>query len=83
MVAAGDDTGRILCWQSVGERRLDQIVKQKGSPTSVIPKGPKHSASGVRGNDDAESCTTYHWHANAVQSLCFSVDGTYLFSGEV
>ncbi|KAG6546677.1 hypothetical protein Mapa_011866 [Marchantia paleacea] len=81
VVAAGDDTGRILCWQSVGERRLDQIVKQKGSPTSVIPKGPKHSASGVRGNDDAESCTTYHWHANAVQSLCFSVDGTYLFSG--
>ncbi|KAL2613118.1 hypothetical protein R1flu_024810 [Riccia fluitans] len=79
VVSAGDHTGRILCWQSVGERRLDQIPKVKGG--TPLPKGPKHSASGVRGNDDAESCTTYHWHSNAVRSLCFSADGTYLFSG--
>ncbi|KAL3695187.1 hypothetical protein R1sor_009263 [Riccia sorocarpa] len=79
VVSAGDHTGRILCWQSVGERRLDQIPKVKGG--NPVQRGPKHNASGVRGNDDAASCTTYHWHSNAVRALCFSVDGTYLFSG--
>ncbi|GFS45286.1 transducin/WD40 repeat-like superfamily protein [Actinidia rufa] len=36
---------------------------------------------GVRGDDDADSCTTWHWHSSEVKLLLFSSDGAYLYSG--
>ncbi|KAJ6407070.1 hypothetical protein OIU84_010560 [Salix udensis] len=36
---------------------------------------------GVRGDDDADSCTTWHWHSAEVNVLFFSSDGAYLYSG--
>ncbi|CAB4269057.1 unnamed protein product [Prunus armeniaca] len=38
---------------------------------------------GVRGDDDADSCTTWHWHPAGKVSLSFSSDGAYLYSGGV
>lgn len=37
---------------------------------------------GVRGKDDAESCTTWHWHPAEVNVLSLSSDGAYLYSGK-
>lgn len=36
---------------------------------------------GVRGDDDADSCTVWHWHSAEVKILFFSSDGAYLYSG--
>ncbi|KAL0443184.1 UNVERIFIED_CONTAM: U3 small nucleolar RNA-associated protein 17 [Sesamum latifolium] len=36
---------------------------------------------GVRDDDDADSCTTWHWHSSQVNVLFFSSDGAYLYSG--
>ncbi|RVW33085.1 WD repeat-containing protein 75 [Vitis vinifera] len=33
------------------------------------------------GDDDADSCATWHWHSAEVKVLSFSSDGAYLFSG--
>ncbi|CAM6129488.1 unnamed protein product [Calypogeia fissa] len=78
VVAGGDETGRILCWYNVGERSFSANGSD-GSNASLSIDGD--IKGGVRGTDDAEACTTYHWHANEVKSLLYSVDGTYLFSG--
>lgn len=78
IVAAGDITGRILVWRGVGYQRF------KGSGSKLLTAGSMNDVEenpGVRGNDDAESCTTWHWHSAEVSVLFFSPDGAYLYSG--
>ncbi|CAI9787909.1 unnamed protein product [Fraxinus pennsylvanica] len=77
VVAAGDVTGRILLWRGVGHRTFsigDKFIN--GGLNKDAEERP-----GVRGNDDADSCTTWHWHSAEVNVLFFSSDGAYLFSG--
>ncbi|KAL8166734.1 hypothetical protein V2J09_008233 [Rumex salicifolius] len=75
IVAAGDVTGRILIWRGFGAKKfsangfIDEALKDEDD------------RSGVRGNDDAESCSTWHWHSDEVKVLSFSSDGAYLYSG--
>ncbi|CAN4103824.1 unnamed protein product [Withania somnifera] len=77
IVAAGDVTGRILIWRGVGEHNFSSGNKQQnGGLMKDMEERP-----GVRGNDDADSCTTRHWHSAEVKVLFFSSDGAYLFSG--
>lgn len=78
IVAAGDVTGRILIWRGFGCRTF-AIGNELGSGRSMDDKEEK---PGVRGNDDADSCTTWHWHPAEVNILMFSSDGAYLYSGE-
>lgn len=78
VVAAGDVTGRILIWRGVGCQTFT------GAGNNSIAGGlmkAEEEKPGVRGNDDAESCTTWHWHSTAVNVLFFSSDGAYLYSG--
>lgn len=70
-MAAGDVTGRILIWRDFGNAKLFESAKSK------VDEG----RDGVRGNDDADMCTTWHWHSSGVSFLNFSSDGAYLFSG--
>ncbi|KAL4200523.1 hypothetical protein AMTRI_Chr02g253980 [Amborella trichopoda] len=76
IVAGGDITGRILIWRGFGKRRF-----AKQSLTSRRDVENEEERPGVRGNDDAESCATWHWHSTEVKFLSFSSDGTYLYSG--
>ncbi|WVZ91196.1 hypothetical protein U9M48_037400 [Paspalum notatum var. saurae] len=71
-VAAGDATGRILIWRCFGNAKFSE-----SSARSKVDDG----RDGVRGNDDADTCTTWHWHSSRVRFLNFSSDGAYLFSG--
>ncbi|KAK1325326.1 hypothetical protein QJS10_CPA01g00831 [Acorus calamus] len=76
IVAGGDVTGRILIWRGVGERKLSKSKRQ-------INKGNFHTEEerpGVRGNDNADSCSTRHWHSTEVKFLSFSADGINLYS---
>lgn len=78
IVVAGDITGRILVWRGVGHQRF------KDSGSKLITSGSMKDVEenpGVRGNDDAESCTTWHWHSAEVYVLFFSPDGANLYSG--
>ncbi|XP_061361499.1 uncharacterized protein LOC133305332 [Gastrolobium bilobum] len=77
IVAAGDVTGRILIWRGFGTQKfLDSSGLVNGrSMNDGEDKG------GVRENDDAESCVTWHWHSAGVRLLSFSSDGAYLYSG--
>lgn len=78
IVAAGDVTGRILIWRGFGNRKFstsDGLVD--GNPVTYDEERP-----GVRGDDDAESCSTWHWHSAEVNVLAFSSDGAYLYSGQ-
>jgi NET1-associated nuclear protein 1 (U3 small nucleolar RNA-associated protein 17) len=77
LMAGGDNTGRILFWYNVGERTFPA----KSSEVNATLLNDGDVKGGVRGTDDAQACTTFHWHANEVKSLLFAVDGTYLFSG--
>ncbi|KAJ6923459.1 WD repeat-containing protein 75 [Populus alba x Populus x berolinensis] len=77
IVAAGDVTGRILIWRGFGDRTFadgDGLVSRKLTNN-------EEERPGVRGNDDADSCTTWHWHSAEVNVLFFSSDGAYLYSG--
>ncbi|KAG5219322.1 transducin family protein [Salix suchowensis] len=77
IVAAGDVTGRILIWRGFGDRTFadgDGLVN--GKLMNNVEERP-----GVRGDDDADSCTTWHWHSAEVNVLFFSSDGAYLYSG--
>ncbi|KAG5515948.1 hypothetical protein RHGRI_036849 [Rhododendron griersonianum] len=77
IVAAGDVTGRILIWRGFGNKAFslsDKLIKE--ALTSNDDERP-----GVRGDDDADSCTTWHWHSAEVKLLLFSSDGAYLYSG--
>ncbi|KAK8961373.1 Guanine nucleotide-binding protein subunit beta-like protein B [Platanthera guangdongensis] len=71
VVAGGDVTGRILIWRAFGGKKFSKnllVMDEEERP-------------GVRGDDDAEACTTWHWHASEVKFLLFSSDGVYLYSG--
>ncbi|KAB1204246.1 WD repeat-containing protein 75 [Morella rubra] len=76
IVAAGDVTGRILVWRGFGyqtfctghELVCGRLVNKEDRP-------------GVRGSDDADSSSTWHWHSGEVNVLLFSSDGAYLYSG--
>ncbi|XP_068641627.1 uncharacterized protein [Aristolochia californica] len=73
MVAGGDLTGRILLWRGVG--------KKKFSDKETLKLENEEDRPGVRGDDDADSCSTWHWHPSEVKFLHFSTDGAYLYSG--
>ncbi|KAL0363010.1 UNVERIFIED_CONTAM: Pentatricopeptide repeat-containing protein, chloroplastic [Sesamum calycinum] len=77
VVAAGDITGRILIWRGVGHKTClnDGKLINGGLNTDAEDK------PGVRDDDDADSCTTWHWHSSQVNVLFFSSDGAYLYSG--
>ena len=75
-VAAGDVTGRILIWRGFGSRTLTGVEQNKAALTKHEDEKP-----GVRGDDDADSCSTWHWHSSEVKFLSFSPDGAYLYSG--
>lgn len=75
IIAAGDSTGRILIWRGIGKKTFS------GGRKNVIVVKNDETAPGVRGEDDAESCSTWHWHPSEVKVLSFSSDGAYLYSG--
>ncbi|KAF3780060.1 WD repeat-containing protein 75, partial [Nymphaea thermarum] len=77
IVAGGDITGRILIWRGFGKRTFSQ----NGSYLNKRVANVDEEEPGVRDNDDADSCSTWHWHPTAVKLLSFSSDGAYLFSG--
>nr|GMD34689.1 WD repeat-containing protein 75 [Ipomoea batatas]GME03454.1 WD repeat-containing protein 75 [Ipomoea batatas] len=77
IVAVGDVTGRILIWRHFGERTFS--VPDKLENREVIKDAEERP--GVRGDDDADLCTTWHWHSAEVRVLFFSSDGAYLYSG--
>ena len=77
IVAAGDATGRILIWRGFGDKTLCVRDKSANEDLMNIDDG----RAGVRGEDDADSCTTWHWHSAEVKVLFFSSDGAYLYSG--
>ncbi|CAN8271144.1 unnamed protein product [Cochlearia groenlandica] len=77
VIAAGDVTGRLLIWRGFGSRRLASTGNQKKKVRTMVDM----DNPGVRDEDDAESCTTWHWHSAEVNVLNFSSDGAYLYSG--
>lgn len=76
IIAAGDVTGRVLIWRGFGNRKR-ALGNQKKKVRAMVDL----DNAGVRGEDDAESCTTWHWHSAEVNVLTFSSDGAYLYSG--
>lgn len=76
VVAAGDVTGRILIWRGVGRETFSNNKLSNGRLNTDPEDRP-----GVRDNNDADSCTTWHWHSSQVNVLFFSSDGAYLYSG--
>ncbi|KAL6562454.1 hypothetical protein OROGR_003461 [Orobanche gracilis] len=59
VVAAGDITGRILIWRGVGRGTFGNDDKlSNGRLNKNVEDRP-----GVRDDDDADSCTTWHWHS--------------------
>ncbi|KAG6407349.1 hypothetical protein SASPL_130338 [Salvia splendens] len=76
VVAAGDVTGRILLWRGVGRETFSNSKSSNGRMNTDGEDRP-----GVRDTDDADSCTTWHWHSSEVNVLFFSSDGAYLYSG--
>lgn len=76
IVAAGDVSGRILIWRGFGKMRLSQ----DGGGKMKIDRGDR---PGVRDGDDADSCSTWHWHSSEIRFLLFSSDEAYLFSGKL
>ncbi|XP_058102823.1 uncharacterized protein LOC131246570 isoform X2 [Magnolia sinica] len=77
IVAGGDVTGRILIWRGVGNRKFSQNER----PSSGGKVKNEEERPGVRYVDDADSCSTWHWHPSEVKFLSFSSDGAYLYSG--
>ncbi|XP_016201344.1 WD repeat-containing protein 75 isoform X2 [Arachis ipaensis] len=76
-VAAGDVTGRMLIWRGFGTQKF---LDHSGS-NNRISMNDGEDKHGVRQNDDAESCSVWHWHSAGVCLLSFSPDGAYLYSG--
>ena len=73
IIAAGDVSGRILVWRGFGCRTFSTVDELANK---------EEERPGVRGNDDADSCSTWHWHSAEVKVLSFSSDGAYLYSGK-
>ncbi|CAN0838454.1 WD repeat-containing protein 75 [Linum grandiflorum] len=77
IVAAGDVSGRILTWRGFGDKTFAMSAGHvNGSAMDTDEENP-----GVRVSDDADTCTTWHWHPGQVNLLSFSSDGAYLLSG--
>ncbi|KAJ6795087.1 WD repeat-containing protein 75 [Iris pallida] len=76
IIAGGDITGRILIWRGFGKRKLSDKREIIAGRTKNDDGRP-----GVRDDDDADSCSTWHWHPSEVLVLFFSSDGAYLYSG--
>ncbi|GJX93853.1 WD repeat-containing protein 75 [Tanacetum coccineum] len=72
IVAAGDVTGRIMIWRGFGDRTF---AGDSGKLMKDEDEKP-----GVKGDGDADSGTTWHWHSAEVKCLFFSSDGAYLYS---
>ncbi|XVE71837.1 hypothetical protein DITRI_Ditri10aG0183600 [Diplodiscus trichospermus] len=77
IVAAGDVTGRILTWRGFGNITF---AADNGAVNKKLID-VQEDKPGVRDNDDADSCSTWHWHPAEVNVLSFSSDGAYLYSG--
>ncbi|XP_057417123.1 uncharacterized protein LOC130711489 [Lotus japonicus] len=77
IVAAGDVTGRILIWRGFGTHKF----QDNSGLLNTRSMNDEEDKPGVRDNDDAESCSTWHWHSAGVRHLSFSSDGAYLYSG--
>ncbi|KAA8523464.1 hypothetical protein F0562_009887 [Nyssa sinensis] len=77
IIAAGDLTGRILIWRGFGHKTFS--IGDKSIKRGLMKN--EDERPGVRGDDDADSCTTWHWHSAEVKVLFFSSDGAYLYSG--
>ncbi|CAA6671814.1 unnamed protein product [Spirodela intermedia] len=77
LVAGGDVTGRILLWKGFGRRKFSDT----GHKFSKYMSEDDEERPGVRGDDDAELSSTWHWHPAEVKLLSFSSDGAYLYSG--
>ena len=75
IVAAGDITGRILIWRGFGSQTFVKALNNR-------PVNNEEERPGVRGDDEADSCSTWHWHSAKVNVLSFSSDGAYLYSGK-
>ncbi|KAL5977314.1 hypothetical protein ACLOJK_021660 [Asimina triloba] len=58
IVAGGDASGRILIWRGIGHRKFSQ--NQQSVSEGKVKFGEERP--GVRDDDDADSCTTWHWH---------------------
>lgn len=77
IVAAGDTSGRILIWTGFGKCTFsdgDKLMKGRSMNN-------EEGRDGVRGDDDADASSTWHWHAAGISVLSFSFDGAYLYSG--
>lgn len=79
IVAAGDVTGRILIWRGFGTHKF----QDNSGLLNTRSMNDEEDKPGVRDNDDAESCSTWHWHSAGVRHLSFSSDGAYLYSGKL
>eukprot|EP00268_Persea_americana_P020064 TRINITY_DN20334_c0_g1_i3.p1 TRINITY_DN20334_c0_g1~~TRINITY_DN20334_c0_g1_i3.p1 ORF type:complete len:812 (+),score=149.30 TRINITY_DN20334_c0_g1_i3:277-2712(+) len=77
IIAGGDVTGRILIWRGFGRR----VFSHNKLPLIGQDMEIEEERPGVRGDDDADSCSTWHWHPTEVKFLSFSSDGAYLYSG--
>ncbi|KAE8713811.1 hypothetical protein F3Y22_tig00110204pilonHSYRG00015 [Hibiscus syriacus] len=77
IIAAGDVTGRILTWRGFGNIAFSGSNGVENQKLISI----QEDKPGVRDNDDADSCSTWHWHSAEVNVLSFSSDGAYLYSG--
>ncbi|XP_021714730.1 WD repeat-containing protein 75-like [Chenopodium quinoa] len=77
VVATGDASGRICVWRGFGARTF---FKGNDKGNAKLMKS-EDERTGVREDDDVESCSTWHWHSSEVKFLAFSTDGAYLYSG--
>ncbi|PON75897.1 WD repeat containing protein [Parasponia andersonii] len=77
IVAAGDISGRILIWRGFGSQTFP--ISNKVVNRRLINN--EEERPGVRDDDEADSCSTWHWHPSEVNVLSFSSDGAYLYSG--
>ncbi|KAJ1433474.1 WD40/YVTN repeat-like-containing domain superfamily [Sesbania bispinosa] len=77
IVAAGDVTGRILIWRGFGSQKF----QDSSGLLNRSSMNDGEDKPGVRENDDAELCSTWHWHSAGVSLLSFTSDGEYLYSG--
>jgi NET1-associated nuclear protein 1 (U3 small nucleolar RNA-associated protein 17) len=77
-VAAGDVSGRILIWRGFGNMKFLQDRRDKTKKIII----DRDDRPGVRDGDDADSCSTWHWHSSEIKFLSFSSDEAYLLSGK-
>ncbi|KAF6265630.1 WD40-repeat-containing domain protein [Scenedesmus sp. NREL 46B-D3] len=80
VIAAGDASGRILVWHNFPPSLAQWAKLASGSTAGEEAAGPGGGAADAA-TVQLPACTTVHWHAHAVGSLCFSLDGAQLLSG--